>query len=186
MVRQTSLHFRTRCFRGEHANSAGPYMMDTLRGLLSLVPRLPEKAVSIISASALALAMVSIAYLWRNIYPRLLQTGFSRSFELCGSVSMIVLMLTSLHSFIQDYSLLLMAGFWTYKVNQLICAETPDKMAKATNIFILILPAVSWAYGFLPIFCFLLKLMMWSAVALLVSNLSMIKTILKARPLQNQ
>jgi uncharacterized membrane protein YkvI len=162
---------------GEHANGAGPYMMDTFRGLLSVFPAsiLPEKAISIASALVLLAAIFAIAYLWKQIYPKLKDSPFP-AFEICASITMIALLITSLHSFIQDYALLLIAGIWSYQANRaLLNSDAKNSIARTTNRFLLALPAVSWAYGFLPLICFAFKLMLWCAIALLISNLLLLR-----------
>lgn len=153
---------------GVHAGS-----MQNIRGMLVLLLGEDTRTVHYISAAFALLAVAAMFLVWKRCSVK----DNPMRFDLLASITVLVMLITSLHAHIQDYIIAMLPCAWLF-----IIAGQPEvlsrKKAMLVKTLVISFTIVSWIF-FLFLFVFhLIKIQpfaLW-AITMLVVSISMYKT----------
>jgi hypothetical protein len=122
-------------------------MMDSFRGFLAYVGT-PAVIVQILASTMVLVALAFIVYLWTYGFPYL-KSRINWSFELCASISIILVLIFSMHCYSYDYLTETIPYIWLY-----VGLKT-EKPIRLKQLFLLVAlymtPIIGWlafAFGY--------------------------------------
>lgn len=130
-----------------------PEHQQNVRGILTLLLSQDTGAGRIVALVSFVLAVVSVAYLWTKPYSALcLRTAWA--FQLSASITILTMLVFSLHTHIQDFVLLVIPFIWLWKAadDQKLVSLRQRRILKA---LVLAYPVLSWIFyllRFVPAF----------------------------------
>ncbi len=117
-----------------------PAMMQNVRGILNLMTGDDSSSVRMISAALCVITILIIGYLWTKPYKQL-QSHSKYAFEIVSAVSMMIMLLFSIHTHAHDYCLFVCAAVWLY----VSVLDAPvSKSTKWLKYLLVSYPLVSW------------------------------------------
>lgn len=133
-----------------HASSVAAPIMQNIRGeLLMFLP--PGQEIKMFLLIVYALGVAGVVAMWKWLVPRLAsKTDYNRAFNVTAAVTILITLVFSPHTHIQDYIALAIVAAFTY--------DRPGKYMKAVRTLLLIFPAYSWLTIFLFVVMVLLRL----------------------------
>lgn len=135
---------------GKSVSGVSPHMMQNIRGWLTIVTHSEAKWIMVVCAIALVLAMFFCYRLFCS--PKTLAlTGSEKQkhFSLASAVSVLLLLVTSPHTHVQDYLLAAYASLFLWSYFDLSKLDGQDQNRQQGIVlkgFLLALPAASWVF----------------------------------------
>lgn len=117
-----------------------PAMMQNVRGILNLMTGNDSSSVRMISAALCVITILMIGYLWTKPYKQL-QSHSKYAFEIVSAVSMMIMLLFSIHTHAHDYCLFVCAAVWLYVS---VLDEPVSKSTRWLKYLLVSYPLVSW------------------------------------------
>jgi hypothetical protein len=121
-----------------------PEHQQNIRGILTLLFRADTSGGRTTALLSFALACLAVAYLWTKPYA-VLCTRTVWAFQICATVTLLTMLVFSLHTHIQDYSLLVIPALWLWKAT-----DDPilvnRRQSKILRSLILAFPVLSWIF----------------------------------------
>lgn len=132
-----------------------PHMMQNIRGILNLVANDDSSAVRLVSAGLCIITTIVIGYLWVVPYKRL-QPLTKYAFEAVSAISMMIMLVFSVHTHAHDYCVFVCSCVWLY----VALGDRPDtQSSKVLRVLLVGFPFFGWVLFVLePVFQHVLKL----------------------------
>ncbi|HEY9734308.1 MAG TPA: glycosyltransferase family 87 protein [Drouetiella sp.] len=132
-----------------------PAMMQNIRGILNLVVGDDTSTVRMISAGLCIITILLIGYLWTAPYKKL-QATTNYAFEVLSAISMMIMLLFSVHTHAHDYCVFVCSCVWLY----VAVLDLPQSKLVSWLKFLLVgFPIFGWLlFVAQPIFQHILKL----------------------------
>ncbi len=139
-------------------------MMQDVRGALVILCGGDGPVVHLGSALALVAGLGAVAWLWLRAGKR---GGCSREqFNLCASLTVLILLVTSPHTHVQDFLLSAIPCAWGYAAaERAACRSRPARLLQA---MIIAMPALTWVFYLFRELFWLARLQPFFALALLM------------------
>ncbi|MBI2810384.1 MAG: hypothetical protein HYX67_06110 [Candidatus Melainabacteria bacterium] len=117
-----------------------PHMMQNVRGILNLITGDDSSAVRLVSAGLCIVTILLIGYLWIVPYKRL-QSVTKYAFEAISAISMMIMLVFSVHTHTHDYCVFVCSCVWLY----VALGDLPEtKIGRYLRILLVGYPFFGW------------------------------------------
>jgi len=121
----------------------GAPMMQNIRGELVLLFGSDSSVIHVITLACFALGIVAIALMWWKLYRRLQKTLGDNAFGLCVGVSILVSLIASPHTHIQEFMTAAAAIVFLYPFLQ---QQAETRLSKVLSVLLIGYPVWSWLF----------------------------------------
>ena len=122
-----------------------PENMQNIRGMLVAFTHQDSSWGKAVAAGFFLSSIASVGFLWWKSYPKLAARN-NWAFEICAALSILMMVIFSIHTHYQDYILMALAGTFLYAS----CEPAPDDNSslqkKRLRAWLLAYPMLSWTF----------------------------------------
>ena len=161
---------------GKGVSGVAAEQMQNLRGMLTLSLGPDNPMVPIISIAFFALALIALFWMWWRVHKEDMTSGPAASrFRILASISTLLMLISSFHSHIQDYLLLVLPCIWLWFEIQKRQGDQVNGKEKFRLLrsLIILFPLLGWPFFVLLIFFQLAKIepfFIWACLALITAT----------------